>query len=56
MNQKEIETGQEYREWPDILDYVRTELNKERKIKKMKTLLIINTLMFKQILNLKLEM
>jgi hypothetical protein len=34
MNQKEIETGQEYREWPDILDYVRTELNKERIIKK----------------------
>ena len=32
MNKKEIETGQEYREWSDILDFVRTELNKERNI------------------------
>jgi hypothetical protein len=32
MNKKEIETGQDYREWTDILNFVRKELNKERKI------------------------
>lgn len=33
MNQKEIDTGVEYKEWTDIVDVVRTELNKMRKKK-----------------------
>jgi len=33
MNLKERETGKEYKEWIDIIDIVRTELNKIRKVK-----------------------
>ena len=33
MNHKEIETGEQYNEWTDILKIIRTELNKERKLK-----------------------
>ena len=33
MNQKEIETGEEYKEWSDILNTLRDELNKVRNIK-----------------------
>ena len=33
MNEKEIETEKEYREWTDIIDVVRKELNKVREIK-----------------------
>ena len=33
MNQKEIDTGDEYKEWTDIIDIVRKELNKMRKKK-----------------------
>ena len=32
MNEKELETGKVYKEWTDILDLVRKELNKIRKI------------------------
>ena len=32
MNQKEIETGSEYKEWSNILNTLRDELNKIRKI------------------------
>ena len=32
MNEKELETGEVYREWTDILDLVRKDLNKIRKI------------------------
>lgn len=31
MNKMELQTGDVYREWPDIIDVVRTELNKIRK-------------------------
>jgi hypothetical protein len=30
MNKKEEETGRPYNEWTDIIDYIRTEYNKER--------------------------
>ena len=36
LNQKEQETGKPYREWTDILDLIRTELNRSKSIRKDK--------------------
>jgi len=44
MNSIELKTGEVYREWTDILDFVRKELNKDRKIKPDEDPLIINFL------------
>jgi hypothetical protein len=59
MNDKEEETKKRFREWTKIIDFVRTELNKIRKKKLKKPLILMISQKFRmiklEILNLKLE-